>query len=329
MGTYISLNVAKANLKPGVYVVKKRTKPIKSLWNENFYLYWFPFYRYFNIRHRHSTWLWAGSLMPCLPPRAGDMVYSNGSTLTILNKSFSLSDVDNMYVDDTQWPTTPWAWLIAEPPPRSLSPVTWHSISPSPPVVPMNIVQSARNLAKEITYTLGWNIYWRFVLYGRRAGWKLLARRWCHQCGHGADGLAGIFQDGKRILPWTYRIRRFSRTTLATRSCRWCGWFAKNYRHDSWSMKDGFTEFQLAFLSSSMNHQYQLLGWRHGVAEDEKLPGQNTEYRRHGDQRWLQYWSISHRDVGTITTTGVGEWRQWCLPIPKPCTGYPCWAGSP
>ena len=34
--------------------------------------------------------------------QANEMVYSNGSTLTILNKVFTLSDIDQMYVDDTE-----------------------------------------------------------------------------------------------------------------------------------------------------------------------------------------------------------------------------------
>ena len=34
--------------------------------------------------------------------QANDMVYSNGTTLTILNKTFTLSDIDQMYVDDTE-----------------------------------------------------------------------------------------------------------------------------------------------------------------------------------------------------------------------------------
>ena len=32
---------------------------------------------------------------------AGDMVYSNGSTLTVLNKTFTLTDITRMYADDS------------------------------------------------------------------------------------------------------------------------------------------------------------------------------------------------------------------------------------
>jgi len=48
----------------------------------------------FNVKTGSVTWQFPAS-------QTGDMVYSGGSTLTIMDKVFALSDVDRMYVDQT------------------------------------------------------------------------------------------------------------------------------------------------------------------------------------------------------------------------------------
>ena len=42
-----------------------------------------------------------GSVIYQVPAaQAGDMTYSDGTSLTIMNKAFTLSDIDEIYVDD-------------------------------------------------------------------------------------------------------------------------------------------------------------------------------------------------------------------------------------
>jgi hypothetical protein len=127
---------------------------------------------------------------------AGDMVYSNGSTLTILNKSFSLSDVDNMYVDDTQVTdntvSVAYSGTFAK---VTVAGNVAQYLTVTASGADVNIVQSA-SLAKEITYTLsGTSTDGSFYMDGELKATLVLNGLTLTN----ADGYAIDIQDGKRI----------------------------------------------------------------------------------------------------------------------------------
>jgi len=86
--------------------------------------------------------------------QAGDMIYADGTTVTILNKTYTLSDVDQMYIDDTEVTDNTVSVVYS----GSSAAVTvagnvaqYLTISASGATV--SIIQS-EDLADEITYTL-------------------------------------------------------------------------------------------------------------------------------------------------------------------------------
>lgn len=128
--------------------------------------------------------------------QASDMVYTDGTTLTILNKAFTLTDVDSMYIDNTT--VTDNTVGVAYSGTSAKVTVAGNAaryLTVNASGADVNIVQSA-DLADEITYTLsGTSTDGSFYMDGELKATVVLNGITLTN----ADGYAINIKDGKRI----------------------------------------------------------------------------------------------------------------------------------
>lgn len=127
---------------------------------------------------------------------AGDMIYSDGSTLTILDKVYTLSEIDSMYIDDSE--VTDNTVKVAYSGSSAKVTIAGNCaryLTPAVSGADVNIVQNA-DLANEITYTLsGSSSDGSFFMDGELKATVVLNGLTLTN----ADGYAIDIEDGKRI----------------------------------------------------------------------------------------------------------------------------------